>query len=79
MTSLIVNAIGNILADTLANKSRGLSPVYDNLLASYCQTLFAQDHQRHLSKHIGRQEPDKYRVYVLPYDRHNGISTGRTK
>ncbi len=79
MSSLIVSTIGNILANILANKNRGLSPVYDNSLASYCQTLLAQDHRRHLSKHIGRQKPGKGRVYVLHYDRQTGISIGRTK
>ncbi len=75
----MVNAIGNTLANTLADKNRGLSPVYGNFLASYCQTLLAQDHRRHLSEHIGRQKPGKSRVYVLLYDRQNGISTSHTK
>jgi len=56
----------NIIANTLADKNRGLPPVYGNLLASYCQTLLAQDHQRHLSKHIGRQKPGKYRGLCSP-------------
>ncbi len=79
MSSPIVNTMGNILANTLAGKNRGLSPVYDNLLVSYCQTLFAQNHQRHLSKHIGRQKPGKTRLYVLLYDCQDGIFMGRTK
>ncbi len=79
MSNLIVNTIGNILANTIADKNRGLSPVYDNLLASYCQTLLAQDYRRHLSEHIGRQKPVKAGFYVLHYDRQTGISIGRTK
>jgi hypothetical protein len=71
--------IVNIIADTLADKNRGLSPVYGNLLASYCQTLLAQDNRRHLSEHIDRQKPVNTGVYVLYYDRHNVISIGRTK
>lgn len=69
----------NILADTLADKNRGLSPIYGNLMASYCQTLLAYDPQRHMSEHIGRQKPGKCRVYVIHYDRQNGTSIGRTK
>jgi hypothetical protein len=69
----------NILANTLADKNRGLSPVYDNFLTSYCQTLLSHDFWRHLSKHIGRQKLSKYRVYVLHYDRRNSISISRTK
>ncbi len=79
MSNPIVNTMVNILANTLADKNRGLSPVYDNFLASYCQTPLAQDHQRHFSEHIGRQKPGKSRVYVLHYDRQTGISIGRTK
>jgi hypothetical protein len=79
MSNLIVSTMGNILANTLADKNRGLSPVYGNLLVSYCQTLLAQNHRRHFSKHIGRQKPGKGRVYVLHYDRQIGISIGRTK
>jgi hypothetical protein len=75
----MVNIMGNILAYILADKNRGLSPVYGNLIAFYCQTLFAQDHQRHLSKYIGRQKPGKNRVYVLLYNRQDGIFMGRTK
>ncbi len=75
----MVNIMGNILAHTLADKNRGLSPVYGNLMAFYCQTLLAQDHQGHLSKHISRQKPGKNRVYVLLYDRQDGIYMGRTK
>jgi len=69
----------NILTNNLADTNRGLSPVYGNLMAYYCQTPFAHYPQRHLSEHIGRQKPGKYRVYVLHYDRHNGIPIGRTK
>jgi hypothetical protein len=69
----------NILADTLANKNRGLSPVYGNLMAFYYQTPFAHDPWKHPSKHIGKQKPGKNRVYVLFYDCHNGIPIGRTK
>ncbi len=79
MSSLIISTIGNILADILANKNRGLPPVYGNLLAFYCQTILLQDRRRHLSEHIGRQKPGKNRVYVLLYDRQTGISIGRTK
>ncbi len=79
MSSPMVNTIGNILANTLANKNWGLSPVYGNPMAFYCQTLLAQDHQRHLSKHIGKQKPGKTRVYVLLHDRQTGISIGRIK
>ncbi len=79
MSSLIVSTIGNILANILANKNRGLPPVYGNLLALYCQTILLQDHRRHFSEHIGRQKPGKKRVYVLYYDRQTGISIGRTK
>jgi hypothetical protein len=75
MSSPMVNAI----ADTLADKNRGLPPVYGNFLSSYCQTLLSHDLQRHLSKHIGRQKPGKNRVYVPLYDRHYVISIGRTK
>jgi hypothetical protein len=75
----MVNMIVNILADTLADKNRGLSPVYGNFLASYCQTLLSHDLRRHLSKHIGRQKPVNTGVYVLHYDRHYVISIGRTK
>ncbi len=75
----MANITGNILANTLADKNRGLSPVYGNLLASYCQTLLAQDCRRHFSEHIGRQKPGKERVYVLHYDRQTDISIGRTK
>jgi hypothetical protein len=62
-----------ILADTLADKNRGLSPVYGNLMASYCQTMLANDHRRHLSEHIGRQNPG----LSPPYGRHNSILIGR--
>ncbi len=79
MSSPMVNTMGNILANTLADKNRGLSPVYGNFLASYCQTLLAQDHRKHFSEHIGIQKPGKSRVYVLLYDRQTGISIGRTK
>ncbi len=79
MSNLIVNTMGNILANTLADKNRGLSPVYGNLLVSYCQTLLAQGYWRHFSEHIGRQKPGKGRVYVLHYERQTGISIGRTK
>ncbi len=75
----MVNAIGNTLANTLADKNRGLPPVYGNFLASYCQTLLAQDHRRQFSEHIGRQKPSKWRVHVLHYDCQTGISIGRTK
>ncbi len=75
----MVNTIGNTLANNIANKNRSLSPVYGNLLASYCQTLLAQDHQRHFSEHISRQKPGKNRAYVPSYDRQTGISIGRTK
>jgi hypothetical protein len=75
----MVNMIVNILADTLADKNRGLSPVYGNFLASHCQTLFARDHRRHLSEHISRQKPGKNLVYVLHYDRQNVTFIGRTK
>jgi hypothetical protein len=71
--------MANILADTLADKNRGLPPVYGNLLASYCQTPLAHNFQRHFSKHIGRQKPGKYRVYVLYYDCQNVIFIGRIK
>ncbi len=79
MSSPMVNTMVNILANTLADKNRGLSPVYGNSLTSYCQTPLAQDHRRHLSEHIGRQKPGKTRVYVLLYDRQTGISIGHTK
>jgi hypothetical protein len=69
----------NIVANTLADKNRGLSPVYGNRMASYCQTLPSHDLRRHLSKHIGRQKPVNTGVYVLLYDRHDGIPIGRTK
>jgi hypothetical protein len=69
----------NILADTLADKNRGLSPVYDNLIAPYCQTPFAHDFWRYLSEHIGRQKQGKCRVYVLHYNRRDDIPIGRTK
>ena len=69
----------NILTNNLADKNRGLSPVYGNFLASYCQTLFARDHRRHLSEHIGKQKPGKNLIYVIHYDRQNVISIGRTK
>ena len=75
MSSLMVN----ILADTLADKNRGLSPVYVNLMASFCQTPLSRDLLRHFSEHIDRQKPGKYRFYVLPYDRHHVISISRTK
>ncbi len=79
MSSLIVNITGNTLAYTLADKNWGLSPAYGNLMAFYCQTLLAQDHQRHLSEHIGRQKPGKNRVCILLYDRQDGIFMDRTK
>jgi hypothetical protein len=62
MTDIMTDILANILAD----KNRSLSPVYDNFLASYCQTLVAQNFQRHLSKHIGRQKPGKYRGLCPP-------------
>jgi hypothetical protein len=62
----MVNTIADTLANTLADKNRGLSPVYGNLLASYCQTLLAHSFQKHLSKHIDRQKPGKYRVLCPP-------------
>jgi hypothetical protein len=71
--------IVNIIANTLADKNRGLSPVYGNFLASYCQILLAQDHWRHLSEHIGRQKPISPGVYVLLYDCQNSISISRIK
>ncbi len=79
MSRLMVNAIGNTLANTLADKSRSLFPVYGNLLASCCQTLPAQDYRRHISEHVGKQKPGKNRVYVLHYDHQIGISMDRTK
>ena len=58
----MVNTIADTLANTLANKNRGLSPVYGNLIASFCQTPFSRNHLRHFSEHVGRQKP----VYFPP-------------
>jgi hypothetical protein len=75
----MADIIADILVNTLADKNRGLSPVYGNFSASYCQTLLARDCRRHLSEHISRQKPGKNLVYVIHYDRQNSISTSRTK
>jgi ribosomal protein S8 len=75
----MVNIIAYTLANALADKNRGLSPVCGNLIASFCQILLARDYLRHFSEHIGRQKPGKYRVYILHYDCQNVISTDRTK
>jgi hypothetical protein len=63
------------LTNNLADKNRGLSPIYGNLTASFCQTLLARDHLDILANILA----DKNRVYLPHYGRQNGISTSRTK
>jgi hypothetical protein len=69
----MVNIIGNILANTLADKNRGLSPSMATLWHPIVRHRLLTVSGDTLANILA----DKNRVYVPLYDRQNVISIGR--